>query len=55
MGIEGRVARDSPEPVIDVIENEGDMESGSVYSYRIPEGLYLLSFLMGPYLISNFP
>jgi hypothetical protein len=39
MGVDGRVARDSPQPVND-IGDEGELESGSVYSYRIPEGLY---------------
>ncbi|KAI0286045.1 hypothetical protein BGY98DRAFT_1092842 [Russula aff. rugulosa BPL654] len=37
MGVEGRVARDSPQPVND-IKDEGELESGSVYSYQIPEG-----------------
>lgn len=40
VGVEGRVARDSPQPVND-IKDEGELESGSVYSYQIPEGLYL--------------
>jgi hypothetical protein len=41
MGVDGCVARDSPQPVNDIEDDsEGELESGSVYSYRIPEGLY---------------
>ncbi len=40
LGVEGHVARDSPQPLND-IKDDGELESGSVYSYRTPEGLYL--------------
>jgi hypothetical protein len=40
MGVEGRVARVSPQPTED-IGNEGVLEAGSVYAFRIPEGPYL--------------
>jgi hypothetical protein len=51
MGVEGRVARDSPLPIED-IGDEGGLESGSVYSYRIPEGF---SFFIDPYPTFNLP
>lgn len=38
MGVEGYVARDSPWPVDD-IGDEGALEAGHVYSFRLPEGL----------------
>ena len=38
MGVEGHVAMDSPRPAND-IGDEGLLEAGAVYSYRIPEGL----------------
>jgi hypothetical protein len=40
MGVEGRVARVSPQPTDD-IGDEGVLEAESVYSYQIPEGPYL--------------
>ncbi len=39
MGVEGRIARDSPHPEVD-IGDEGGLHAGSVYSYRIAGGLY---------------
>jgi hypothetical protein len=44
MGVEGHVARDSPQPE-DNIGDEGGIEAGAVYSYRIPEGLSFSSAL----------
>jgi hypothetical protein len=40
MGVEGHVARDSPQPEDD-IGDEGGLQAGSVYSYQTAEGLYL--------------
>ena len=37
LGVTGRVARDSPEPIND-IGDEGDLEAGGVYSYHPAEG-----------------
>ena len=51
MGVDGRVARDSPQPV-DNIGDGGELEGGSVYSFQITKGVF---FFISPQLISNLP